>query len=172
VRILWATSNRNIGRYIYIYTKYEDNGHTQRKRWWWWWMRKLKLIGVSLIRRRRSCMKPETQADDGYETCLDAMCGPHAERLMGGAHMFDPRHHPGMDSQSGRQGRPVMHSMKMEQQYGGGDPYSFVDEMPNNMEYNTCNNNNNNNSTIPPAHPTSQVKKRGRRKKSDSSRFV
>jgi hypothetical protein len=121
-----------------------------------------------------SCMKPETQADDGYETCLDAMCGPHADRLMGGGgggggpHLFDPgmnNRHPGMDPQ--RQGRPVMHSMKMEQY--GGDPYSFVDEMPSNMDYSTCNNNIS--TTIPPAHPSSQVKKRGRRKKSDSSRL-
>lgn len=117
-----------------------------------------------------SCMKPEAPADDGYETCMDAMCGPPhpADRYVGGPHQhhFDPSAMrvgvglPGMDpGRHPHNGRPPpMNPMKMEQY--GGDPYSFVDEMPN-MDY-ICNNNSISSNPVP-----NQPKKRGRRKKSD-----
>ena len=114
-----------------------------------------------------SCMKSESQADDGYETCVDVVCGNNMERMLGGIvppHL-DPnmRQHLGLDGHShphahhqlhhNHHSRQSMSGMKMEQY---GDPYSFVDEMPN-----AC---------MP--HPmgsnlVSQVKKRGRRKKPD-----
>lgn len=108
-------------------------------------------------------MKSESQADDGYETCVDAVYGNNVERMLGG-----PQHNnldPNMRHMGGsivndhhvlqhRQGGGGMSGMKMEQY---GDPYSFVDEMPNACIPHSLGSN------IPP-----QVKKRGRRKKSDA----
>ncbi len=103
-----------------------------------------------------SCMKStEAPADDGYETCLDAMCGPHQDRGFVGGGGNGPHHFdPGMRHPNARS-----NPMKMDPY--GGDPYSFVDEMPN-MDY-MCNSMNGGN----PVNSTSLPKKRGRRKKSD-----
>lgn len=119
-------------------------------------------------------MKSESQADDGYETCVDLVRTSNMDRIMdhgGGVppHLdsnlrqlamenmdsIHPLQHHHQHHHHHTQHRQSMPGLKNMEQYGQ-DPYSFVDEMPN---------------AIMP-HPmglnhVSQVKKRGRKKKVD-----
>ncbi|ODM88151.1 G/T mismatch-specific thymine DNA glycosylase [Orchesella cincta] len=109
-------------------------------------------------------MKPETQVDDGYENSIDSMFG-NIDRMIDntGAHINSGmRHHLNhvMDDHIQHNGRsPVVNpSLKMDHY---GDPYNFVDEMTSGNYTPVAIN--------PPSIP-SQVKKRGRRKKSEINR--
>jgi len=123
-------------------------------------------------------MKPENQADDGYETCVDLVRRSNMDRLLGGVpphldpslrhlamdtmdplhplhHHHHPQHHHQQQQQQQQQLRQSMPGLKNMEQYGQ-DPYSFVDEMPNAIMPHP----------MGPNH-VSQVKKRGRKKKPD-----